>query len=703
MRVGVNELTARRQMPGLFSAGRNNLGENFVIQIETRNNLVPAGGVKMRHLLRPGSWGILVLCFSLGIVLLLPDAQSGSRFQAIKLGEVPSELLPVDFLAGPPLSDGVLDPGLSHLPRRMFSQVDVYGTKERPVDAHYRLAYGTDFLYVYVEAQGDKLTFNDRAYQNGDGFHVVIARPMPGNAPTSEFYVAACSAVNRPDLEWTRRIFWYYNVDKIFVPMSRQARLEAAAHDGVISFELLLPWQDVHPYHPWLSEGIGFNLGFVKASGQGAFYYRVLPEDLGRENAPRRYVGLRFVDPILEKGIQTFVEIERNHLRQGDPLMVRSITLSADQDTESLSAVVLSGEGTRLEVSTAEYPCQRGLTQHKFGIKLGDLPSGGYRLAWSSRRGYSRGDDAVRASGLTILPAADAEALKKRVERAKSDVSPGSATTLQFLLDETLASLASIKPYETAARERVALVRLESDLAQAEAGRDAFAERTGLVRRAFRSRVDGTLQPYTVRIPVGYNPQAKIKYPLIVFLHGSASDETNLAGFDFLSEGNFIEMAPRGRGPSNAFSRDHAQEDIEEAVSAVIQSYPIDEKKIVLTGFSMGGYGVYRTFHEHPDRYKALAVFSGHPNLANRYFPGEAHPNFLEERNLQKFTGMPVFIFHGREDRNCPFAVTQELVKKLEGIGAEVELVTEEGAGHQRPGPEALRRYHDWLKKVTRP
>ncbi len=654
----------------------------------------------MRRFSVPGSWGILILFLSWAAGPALSTAQSADQLPPIKLGDVPKELPPVDFLAGPPAIDGVLDPGLRDLPCRTFSQVDRYGTKAEPVDAHYRLAYGTDFLYVYVEAQGDKLTFNDRAYQNGDGFHMVIARPRPGNAATNEFYVAACSAVDRPELEWTRRLFWYYNVAKIFVPMSRQARLEAAAHDGVISFELLLPWQDLHPYHPWLSEGIGFNLGFVKASGEGAFYYRVLPEDLGSENAPRRYVSLRFAEPVLDRGIQTFVGLERNHLRQGEPLTARSVTLSAGEDTETLGVGVLSGEGTRLESTTAEYPCRRGLTRHEFGVKLGELPAGGYRVAWSSRRGYSRGDDSARASGLTILPAADAEALGKRLERAGGRLSPDSATTIQFMVDETLASLRSMKPYESAATERLALVGLESDLAQAEAGRDLFAARTGYFRRAFRSKVDGTLQPYAVRVPVGYDPRAGRKYPLVVFLHGSASDETNLAGADYLSEGDFIELAPRGRGPSNAYTRDHAQEDIEEAIAAVIRSYPIDEKRIVLSGFSMGGYGVYRTFYERPERYRALAVFSGMPNLGEEYFAGEGHPNFLEDRYLEKFKGRPVFIFHGLADRNCPFAVTRELIGKLERVGARVELVTEAGAGHQRPGPEALRRYHEWLRRT---
>jgi len=656
----------------------------------------------MKRLRALASPALLATLLPFFVVHSPASAQSQIEQPPVRLAEVPKELPPVDFVAEAPAIDGALDPGLRRLPQRGFSQVDLFGPAGTPVGAHYRLAYGTDFLYVYVEAQGDALTFNDRAYQNGDGFHMVIARPRPGDAPTDEFYVAACSAVNRPELEWTRRLFWYYNVGTIFVPMSPQARLAAAAHDGLISFELLLPWQDLHPLHPWLSEGIGFNIGLVKASGQGAFYYRVLPESLGQENEPRRYIRLRFAEPALDKGTQTFVELERNHLERGEALKARAVTLAAGDDTEILRAAVLSGEGTSLVRGAAQYPCRRGLTFHEFGVDLAGLPPGGYRLAWNSQRGYSRGDDSGRAAGLTIMPAAVSEAYARRLDKVKPSLSTGSAVTLRFLLEEAVASLRAAKPYETTAKERLALLRVEEDLSQAEAGRDMFAERTGYMRRAYLSRVDGTLQPYAVRVPAGFDRRAAKTYPLIVYLHGSASDETNLAGVDYLSQGEAIELAPRGRGPSNAFTRDHAQDDIEEAIAAVIQSYPIDEKRIVLAGFSMGGYGAYRTFYEHPERYRALAVFSGHPDLANLYFPGEGHPSFLDEKTLARFKGLPLFIFHGKEDRNCAFAVTEELVGKLEKAGAKVEFATEPGAGHARPSPETLLRYHAWLKTAIR-
>jgi hypothetical protein len=35
-------------------------------------------------------------------------------------------------------------------------------------------------------------------------------------------------------------------------------------------------------------------------------------------------------------------------------------------------------------------------------------------------------------------------------------------------------------------------------------------------------------------------------------------------------------------------------------------------------------------------------------------------------------------------------------------VGAKVELVTEAGAGHERPSPDTIQRYHAWLKTVLR-
>jgi hypothetical protein len=233
----------------------------------------------------------------------------------------------VTFLPERPSIDGRLDEELSNLPVRQFALLRKSNPDNPVPPVHYRLAYGTDFLYVYIEAEAKGLTYRDRAFQNGDGFSLVIAKPRPDDEPTKEFYVLSCSAVNKSDLEWTRRVFWYYNVDNIFLSASENTRLEFRDGDGVISFELLLPWSDVHPYHPWISDAIGFNLQFVKAIGDKGFNrYKVFHGTVGRENSPRWYGYLKFQKPTKATQPQTFVSADRRNVEEGKPVNAIAVT-----------------------------------------------------------------------------------------------------------------------------------------------------------------------------------------------------------------------------------------------------------------------------------------------------------------------------------------------------------------------------------------
>jgi S-formylglutathione hydrolase FrmB len=58
----------------------------------------------------------------------------------------------------------------------------------------------------------------------------------------------------------------------------------------------------------------------------------------------------------------------------------------------------------------------------------------------------------------------------------------------------------------------------------------------------------------------------------------------------------------------------------------------------------MGGYGALRTFHEQPKLFKAVAVFSGHPNLLNSWQDTTVYPNILSGQYLASFKNTPVFI-----------------------------------------------------------
>ena len=288
--------------------------------------------------------------------------------------------------------------------------------------------------------------------------------------------------------------------------------------------------------------------------------------------------------------------------------------------------------------------------------------------------------------------------MDRKLAGLKGNIPPGSYTTLEFKIQRLEGLLEQLPSYEVASAERRVLGRVMEQLDQASHGEDPYAAVTGALRRAFRSHIDNTLQPYAVRIPEDYDPYRE--YPLLVFLHGSGSTETDMLGFPYLSPGGTIEIGPFGRGPSNGFATPEAQIDIAEAIEDAIANYPIDTSRIILTGFSMGGYGAYRTFYETPERFAAVAVFSGGPELGRAFAPDSDPPSFLNEESLEPFRGIPIFIFHGEKDLNVSFGQTLEVVGKLEAVGARVKFHSDPERGHEGPPDSIIREYHRWLRSV---
>ncbi len=624
-------------------------------------------------------------------------AQVGPVLRHVSL-ETPTKTIEpaVDFLEYVPVIDGRLDESLRFLPERPFTFAYL-AVEDTAVDAHYRLAYGSTFLYLYIEMAADQLIYRDRAYQNGDGFDLVIAAPRPDQASTDEFYVLACSAVNEPSQEWTRHIFWYYNVDRIFVPTSENTRLECSQGDGKIRFELVLPWTDIHPYHPWLSEGIGFNLLFVKAAepDRVMLYGVVEDPDLDSEQHKRQYAILPFQRPAARHSIHTFAQPVRGHINVGDSLEIALVGVAPDARTSEVAVGVYSGEGERMLNQRFPLTCDSTIQRKSLWLNTTDLAVGGYTVRWNAGGRAGHGE-----RGLTVLPAVDLSVLGDRVEAVGSKVSASSVNTMQFLLGETQRELQSIHPYESCGNLRVALDGLIKTVERAEQGSDDLARATGFVRKAYRSSIDGSLQPYMVWLPPDYSRERH--YPLFVYLHGSASDErsfTKRGARDIIPKG-FIAVAPFGRGKSNAFSGDHAQEDIADVITAVSQDYSVDTGAVLLGGFSMGGYGVYRTAYETPSKFRALAIISGDPSLGARYTGDSTQPDFLEDKNLRAFRNLPVFVFHGEKDRNCPYATTQKLVEKLRKAQARVLFVSEPEKGHDFPDAVTIKRYEEWVEGI---
>lgn len=657
----------------------------------------------------PSSVSTLIVLFGrIAVVLLLlapvalaeePTAQTGP---AVTMLAAPSDALKpaVDFLPREPIIDGRLDGELQGLPLRSFSFLYKPNPAVPDTAGNYRLAYGTEFLYVFIEVQAERVICRDRGYQNGDGFILTLYKPQPGNAKSSDLVRLGYNPTGDPRRPFAQMV-WARNDDWPFSRLGDRSSFCVTAEGGHVGFEALLRWENVAPFHPWLSDGIGFNLLFVKAIGETDV--NLLAANLGQSggmDAFDVYSVLEFSRPVLEEGTQSAAVLDRNHLQSGEPLKLRVATVSSAATKEQLKVVLQSGEEVAVGRQTVTIDVEPGLSLRDATIDTSDLASGGYAVRWESVA-----NGGIGQSGLTVLPPFDRAAVERQLSALAGRVSEGSLATLGFQFGEITKGLSRLRSYETCPALRAMMERFDRQLRAVASGDDVIARASGIIRRAFRSGVDGSLQPYTVVVPDKLEPAKK--YPAMVFLHGSDSDDTSIGdtvrSCPTLFPERMFAIGPFGRGKSNAYTKDRAQEDIREAVTDALRHYPIDPSRLVLAGFSMGGYGVYRTLYEDAGRYVAAAVFSGHPDEGPEYAPEGTHPDFRRPESLEPLRGKNIVVVHGGRDRNCPVELTVDLVAAMKRAGIPVVFLLDKEAGHELPRDSAIRaQYLEWLEAAIR-
>src|SRR5262249_5973777 len=148
-----------------------------------------------------------------------------------------------------------------------------------------------------------------------------------------------------------------------------------------------------------------------------------------------------------------------------------------------------------------------------------------------------------------------------------------------------------------------------------EAGRDPFAGKHGDSRRAYRSKVDGTLQPYRLFVPE--SDDATRQTPLVVALHGMGGGGKSM--FDSYGNGmlegqgeraGLLVVCPKGRDSASMY-RGTAEQDVMDVLAEVRRDYRVDARRIYLMGHSMGAYGTWSVAMAHPEIFAALGPISG--------------------------------------------------------------------------------------------
>lgn len=150
------------------------------------------------------------------------------------------------------------------------------------------------------------------------------------------------------------------------------------------------------------------------------------------------------------------------------------------------------------------------------------------------------------------------------------------------------------------------------------------------------SSADGTQQPSYVIFPDGFDPDGAA-VPLLVSLHSwSANLEQRNEHLEKLADQRgWVYLFPNFRGRNDnpaACGSELAQQDILDAVQWAKKRYPIDPRRIYLTGSSGGGHMTMLMVGRHPKVWAAASAWVGISDLAawHKKHAGDRYGDMME-------------------------------------------------------------------------
>jgi predicted esterase len=285
----------------------------------------------------------------------------------------------------------------------------------------------------------------------------------------------------------------------------------------------------------------------------------------------------------------------------------------------------------------------------------GDAPAEGARSAF------------VKSSPVHIEAiSSEAQRLKDKLAKAKKN-SPALTTAEYAIALYDLADKGEVNPARYNFHEE--FLKASAIVDALDQGRDPFAARRGDMRKAYRSAIDNTLQPYRIFIPASYNVSKPT--PLLVALHGMGGDENSM--FDGYQETlkreaervGFIVACPKGRESASMY-RSPAEQDVLDVMAEVERDYKVDSKRVYLMGHSMGGYGTWSVSIAHPDLFAALGPISG---------GGDTN-------GMIKIKNIPEYVVHGDNDKTVNVSQSRRMVEAGKKAGANIVYVEVPGGSH---------------------
>lgn len=175
---------------------------------------------------------------------------------------------------------------------------------------------------------------------------------------------------------------------------------------------------------------------------------------------------------------------------------------------------------------------------------------------------------------------------------------------------------------------------------------------------------------YWLTLPQSYGVDPNEEWPLMLFLHGAGErgDDLNVVKKHgpphLIDEGKLFPMiVVSPQCPKDQLWQPAA---LLALIDDLSDQYRIDQRRIYVTGLSMGGFGTWGLAAYAPDRIAAAVPICG---------GGET----LNARQIAK---VPVWAFHGAKDPVVPIKRSEEMVEAVEKAGGDIKFTVYPEAVH---------------------
>lgn len=185
---------------------------------------------------------------------------------------------------------------------------------------------------------------------------------------------------------------------------------------------------------------------------------------------------------------------------------------------------------------------------------------------------------------------------------------------------------------------------------------------------------EGDRVEYLFYLPEDYDTDEKPR-PLMLFLHGRGESRGPLSLVAkwgpprMVQQGGklpYILVSPQCPN-DDRWAAPTQQAKILQLLDYVEANFRVDRRRVYLTGLSMGGYGTWRLAADHPKRFAAAAPMCGGG----------------DPKDAERLKDVPIWIFHGDQDRAVPFSKSVEMVQAIrQAGGTQVTFTSLEGIGH---------------------